>query len=356
MASRSGRPRWPRSRRPPVSPSRPSPRCVNGRTDVGPATRARVETCSRSTTTWGRARRGRSDRGTADGRARLRRQAQRLRRRDHPGRARRRGRSPWRVADQPAPARARRARRGPARGVGARPRRRRPAAPSSPSSTTSPPPTCRPGPRAAAAGRHRPAEPAPGRRHQRRLDELRRRPRRDPAPARARAPPDRLRRRARRRRPATRPGCTATGPRWRRNGSPVPEEYVRCGALPLRGRRGARARSLLDLPRAADRGVRRPATRPPPGVIEAGPGRAACASRRTCSVVGFDDTQVARFASPPLTTVRQPLREMGGVALRTALRLAAGEKLESHHVELATELVVRSSTAPPPRDQVVPHV
>ena len=66
------------------------------------------------------------------------------------------------------------------------------------------------------------------------------------------------------------------------------------------------------------------------------------------SVVGFDDTQVARRVSPPLTTVRQPLREMGGVALRTALRLAAGEKLDSHHVELATELVVRRSTAPLP--------
>ncbi|MBE3010618.1 LacI family DNA-binding transcriptional regulator [Microbispora sp. NEAU-D428] len=64
------------------------------------------------------------------------------------------------------------------------------------------------------------------------------------------------------------------------------------------------------------------------------------------SVVGFDDTQVARMASPPLTTVRQPLREMGAVAVRTALRLAAGEQVESHHVELATELVVRGSTAP----------
>jgi LacI family transcriptional regulator len=65
------------------------------------------------------------------------------------------------------------------------------------------------------------------------------------------------------------------------------------------------------------------------------------------SVVGFDDTELARYASPPLTTVRQPLREMGGVALRTAMRLAAGERLDSHHVELATELVVRHSTAPP---------
>jgi LacI family transcriptional regulator len=63
------------------------------------------------------------------------------------------------------------------------------------------------------------------------------------------------------------------------------------------------------------------------------------------SVVGFDDTQLAALSSPPLTTVHQPLREMGAVAVRQALRLAAGEHIESHHVELATELVVRGSTA-----------
>ena len=62
-------------------------------------------------------------------------------------------------------------------------------------------------------------------------------------------------------------------------------------------------------------------------------------------MVGFDDTEVARLASPPLTTIRQPLREMGAVALRTALQLAAGEKVDSHHVELATQLIVRDSTA-----------
>ena len=66
------------------------------------------------------------------------------------------------------------------------------------------------------------------------------------------------------------------------------------------------------------------------------------------SIVGFDDTEIARVASPQLTTVAQPLRRMGAVALRTALRLGAGEHIDSHHVELATELIVRGSTAPPP--------
>src|ERR1700730_5600981 len=48
-----------------------------------------------------------------------------------------------------------------------------------------------------------------------------------------------------------------------------------------------------------------------------------------------------------MTPVRHARRGLGAGALRTAMRLAAGEKLDSHHVELATELVVRRSTAPP---------
>ncbi|MEW1589112.1 LacI family DNA-binding transcriptional regulator [Micromonospora vinacea] len=66
------------------------------------------------------------------------------------------------------------------------------------------------------------------------------------------------------------------------------------------------------------------------------------------SVVGFDDLPEARWASPPLTTVRQPLVEMGRLAARTVLRLAQGEGIDSPRVELATELVVRDSTAAPP--------
>ncbi len=65
------------------------------------------------------------------------------------------------------------------------------------------------------------------------------------------------------------------------------------------------------------------------------------------SVVGFDDLPEVRWSSPPLTTVRQPLAEMGMVAARTVLRLAQREKIESPRIELATELVVRDSTAPP---------
>jgi LacI family transcriptional regulator len=82
------------------------------------------------------------------------------------------------------------------------------------------------------------------------------------------------------------------------------------------------------------------------GVMEAARARGLQVPR-DLSVVGFDDTPIARLLSPPLTTVHQPLREIGLVALRTALRLAMGETIDSHHVELATELIVRNSTGPP---------
>ena len=67
------------------------------------------------------------------------------------------------------------------------------------------------------------------------------------------------------------------------------------------------------------------------------------------SVVGFDDLPESRWASPPLTTVRQPLVQMGSVAARTVLRMARGEQIDSPRVELATELVMRDSTAELPK-------
>ena len=65
------------------------------------------------------------------------------------------------------------------------------------------------------------------------------------------------------------------------------------------------------------------------------------------SVVGFDDLPVARWIGPPLTTVRQPLVEMAAAGARLVLALARGEKPEQTRIELATNLVVRQSTAPP---------
>ncbi|MFI1482178.1 LacI family DNA-binding transcriptional regulator [Streptomyces sp. NPDC020747] len=65
------------------------------------------------------------------------------------------------------------------------------------------------------------------------------------------------------------------------------------------------------------------------------------------SVVGFDDLPEAHWASPPLTTVRQPLAEMAATALRLLVRMMAGEQPEGTRTELSTRLVVRASTAAP---------
>ena len=73
------------------------------------------------------------------------------------------------------------------------------------------------------------------------------------------------------------------------------------------------------------------------------------------SVIGFDDSFLASRSAPPLTTVAQPLIEMGRLAVRSLLQLAAGDVVGTRHLELATHLVLRDSTAPPSRhDSIAP--
>ncbi|MGE0214725.1 LacI family DNA-binding transcriptional regulator [Mycolicibacterium sp.] len=126
-------------------------------------------------------------------------------------------------------------------------------------------------------------------------------------------------------------------------GAEIADGYVRTGEFLYDDgvREGLALLDLAEPPTAVFAGSDETAL----GVIEAARSRGLRVPE-DLSVVGFDDTQLARLSSPPLTTIRQPLREMGAVALRTALRLAGGEELDSHHVELATHLVERGSTAP----------
>src|SRR5829696_521131 len=65
------------------------------------------------------------------------------------------------------------------------------------------------------------------------------------------------------------------------------------------------------------------------------------------SVVGFDDVEYATIVTPALTTVRQPLAEMGRTAVSLLNRLLDRQRFETLHLELATRLVVRESTGPP---------
>lgn len=64
------------------------------------------------------------------------------------------------------------------------------------------------------------------------------------------------------------------------------------------------------------------------------------------SVIGHDDIPLAALLQPPLTTVRQPMRELGRQAVRVLTAQLAGEDHPAR-VRLSPMLVVRGSTAPP---------
>jgi LacI family transcriptional regulator len=67
------------------------------------------------------------------------------------------------------------------------------------------------------------------------------------------------------------------------------------------------------------------------------------------SVIGFDDIAYATMVGPMLTTVRQPLGELGRTAVNLLLRLLERPGSVPRQIELSTRLVVRDTTAPPRR-------
>jgi len=120
-------------------------------------------------------------------------------------------------------------------------------------------------------------------------------------------------------------------------GLPVEDALIRWGDFHLAGGY-EQARALLGLPE-------------PPTAIFAGSDIQAFGVYRAAhelgvdvpselSVIGFDDLPMAHWAWPPLTTIRQPLTEMGAMATRLVL----GQENDLR-VELATSLVERESTA-----------
>ena len=65
------------------------------------------------------------------------------------------------------------------------------------------------------------------------------------------------------------------------------------------------------------------------------------------SVIGFDDIPEAARTTPPLSTVRQPIQQMGSAAVELLIALMNGSAPETKHVRLPTSLVLRGTTAPP---------
>lgn len=64
---------------------------------------------------------------------------------------------------------------------------------------------------------------------------------------------------------------------------------------------------------------------------------------RDFPVIGFDDVVLARLVTPPLSTVRQPMRRLGLEAARRLMLLLNGDLTEQSQTELSTELIVRAS-------------
>jgi LacI family transcriptional regulator len=131
------------------------------------------------------------------------------------------------------------------------------------------------------------------------------------------------------------------------SGRLAPEELVREAGEPTVAHGRAAARSLLEL------------AEPPTAIVafndKVAIGAIDAAAERglrvpgDLSVVGFDDLELSRVVTPRLTTVRQPLEEMARMGTELLLRLIDGREIDTLHVELATELVVRDSTARPRR-------
>jgi LacI family transcriptional regulator len=66
------------------------------------------------------------------------------------------------------------------------------------------------------------------------------------------------------------------------------------------------------------------------------------------SVVGFDNVPESVLCSPSLTTIAQPLHDIGATALRMLVEMLAGREPDPAHVCLATRMVERDSTGPVP--------
>jgi len=63
------------------------------------------------------------------------------------------------------------------------------------------------------------------------------------------------------------------------------------------------------------------------------------------SILGFDDIPQAAMVRPALTTVRQPLEQMGRVATQMLLDILKNAQINPTRIELPTELIIRSTTA-----------
>ena len=129
-------------------------------------------------------------------------------------------------------------------------------------------------------------------------------------------------------------------------GLPVREDWLFTGNYEVESgqKAGAYFASLAERPTALFTGNDEMAL----GLIY-GLKRAGLHCPRDVSVVGFDDTAIARYYDPPLTTMQQPRDEIGRAATAALIDQieGIGSTTDPIHIVLKSELVIRESTAPP---------
>ena len=60
-------------------------------------------------------------------------------------------------------------------------------------------------------------------------------------------------------------------------------------------------------------------------------------------LVGYDDISAARFCTPPITTVRQPVEQIGTLAAEIMMQLIGEEEIQNKHHILPVELISRAT-------------
>jgi DNA-binding LacI/PurR family transcriptional regulator len=70
------------------------------------------------------------------------------------------------------------------------------------------------------------------------------------------------------------------------------------------------------------------------------------------TITGFDGIEMAMYTYPALTTVRQPIEEMGRRTIQTVLNQIDGKQIPADEmfVEIKPELILRESTGPAPQN------
>jgi LacI family transcriptional regulator, xylobiose transport system transcriptional regulator len=127
-------------------------------------------------------------------------------------------------------------------------------------------------------------------------------------------------------------------------GLPIRPDWIRFGDFHLDGgrRHGKELLSEVERPTAIFAGSDLQAL----GVLESARARGLNVPH-DLSIVGYDDIPMAKWVSPTLTTIHQPLKRMAEEASRLVIRMSQAPLDSVPRMDLATSLVVRESTARP---------